>query len=72
MTNLPFIWSNREQRTLPELKRIMMEEIVLTLPDLDKELIISYDATHSFLGAVLQQQGEHGLKPIAYASRVLL
>jgi hypothetical protein len=46
-----------------------MDEIMLKLPDLDKEFIISCDASHVGLGAVLQQEREHGLRPIAYASR---
>jgi hypothetical protein len=48
-----------------------MEDIILTLPDLDKEFTISCDASYSGLGAVLQEQGDSGLRPIAFASRTL-
>jgi hypothetical protein len=48
-----------------------MNNIVLSLPDVEQEFIINCDASYSGLGSVLQQKRKFGLRPVAYASRTL-
>ncbi|KAF4514208.1 UNVERIFIED_CONTAM: hypothetical protein B566_EDAN019430, partial [Ephemera danica] len=69
--NQSFLWLEKQQEAFNKLKYIMTHELILTLPDMDKEFVLSCDASGLGLGAVLQQEGEHGLRPIAFASRTL-
>ena len=54
------------------IKKLISEEPVLTLPDMDKPFEIRTDASKYALGGVLFQRGkDNEEKPIAFASRVL-
>ena len=50
-----------------EMKKVMAQEALLTLPDYSKPFEIFTDASGYQLGAVLQQEG----KPLAYYRRKL-
>ncbi|GFR59212.1 Pol polyprotein [Elysia marginata] len=50
---------------------MLTEPQVLAYFDLNKETIVSADASQFGLGAVLLQQHKEGLKPVAYCSRTL-
>jgi hypothetical protein len=49
----------------------LLADVCLTLPDIDAEFTISCDAITEGLGAVLAQERKSGLRPIAFASRLL-
>lgn len=62
-TNIPFLLEN--------LKACLKSFPTLRLPDYTKKFILQTDASLLGLGAVLQQEFEDGLHPIAYISRSL-
>ncbi|GJV01669.1 retrotransposable element Tf2 [Tanacetum coccineum] len=62
-----FKWSPEAQDTFEELKKAMIEALVLGLPDFNEPFIIETDALGVGLGANLQQKGH----PITYLSYLL-
>lgn len=64
-----------ETEAFNRLKTILLKDIVLIQPELNKPFTIQTDASHQGLGAVLLQEVEVDrqmrLKPIAFASRTL-
>jgi hypothetical protein len=60
-----FIWSNKCQAKVEELKKRLTTSLVLTLLDLSKSISIYCDASRLDLGCVLMQEGS----VVAYASR---
>nr|KAG5689434.1 hypothetical protein BaRGS_012256 [Batillaria attramentaria] len=59
-------------RAWPSLERILATFPVLLIPDLSKEFIVRTDASNSGLGAVLLQDKDGLLHPVAFVSRKLL
>lgn len=53
------------------MKRIMAEDVTLTIVDFSKEFILATDASDFAIGAVLLQQEPKGERPIYFFSRVL-
>jgi hypothetical protein len=64
-------YGEKEEESFQALKRSLCEAPVLKHPDLQKEFLLSTDASGYALGAVLSQEFEDGEHPIAYASRLL-
>jgi len=62
-----FVWSDKCQANLEELKKRLTIALVLTLPDLSKSLSIYCDASCLGFGCVLMQGG----RVVTYASRQL-
>ncbi len=60
-------WSSRCQQAFEELKKAIVEETVLTLPDYGKPFEVHTDASDFAIGGVLMQEGH----PIAFESRKL-
>ena len=54
-----------------ELKRLLISPPVLIVPDMDLPFVIHADASDFAVGAVLEQDQGHGLKPVAYLSKKL-
>ena len=65
--DVPFIWSQRQQKAYDRLKRVLCEPPVLAYFDINKPIILSVDASKDGLGAVILQEG----KPIAYGSKAM-
>ena len=61
-------WTEKHDAAFSELKRIVSNEPVLSLPDFDKAFEVHIDASDVAIGGVLVQEGH----PIAYKSRKLL
>ena len=68
--NIPFEWTQKCQESFDKLKKILIENPVLSHPDFSKEFILITDASAEGLGAVLAQKNENDKEVvIAYASR---
>jgi hypothetical protein len=66
-------WSDECEISFQSLKRALMSEPVLTLPDFDQTFIVHVDASERALGAVLSQLNKGGDEhPVCYASRKFL
>nr|GEV71901.1 hypothetical protein [Tanacetum cinerariifolium] len=62
-----FGWNEQAQEAFVKLKKVMIEAPVLKLPNFNELFIIETDASHTGIGAVLQQGGH----PVAYYSKTL-
>jgi len=63
---------NEEQlRSFQKLKEVILSKPVLRLPKLEQEFVLRTDASNRGLGAVLLQEHEGNLFPVAYASKKL-
>ena len=66
------VWEEKEERAYSLLKNIIISKPILHLPDINKLFTIRTDASDRGLGAVLLQEVDGSLFPIAFASRKLL
>lgn len=64
-------WSPECEESFEALKAKLTSAPVLAYADFSRPFILETDASHSGLGAVLSQETEDGIRPIAYASRGL-
>ncbi len=64
-------WSELCQQSFEELKVKLTTAPVLAYADFSQPFILEVDASHGGLGAVLSQEQEGKVRPIAYASRSL-
>ena len=61
-------WDERCQQAFKDLKKVVIEESVLALPDHTKVFKVHTDASHFTIGGVLMQERH----PIAFESRKLI
>ena len=64
-----FFWGAEQQQAFDALKRAVASGPCLALPDESKPYIVHTDASGYATGAVLMQQHEGGLRPIAFLSK---
>jgi hypothetical protein len=64
----PFEWTPECTEALEKLKHALLSQVVLTYPDMNKEFSIITDASSFAGGAVLQQEHEGQVRPVAFAS----
>ena len=64
-------WTPQCEESFEALKTKLVSAPVLTYADFSRPFVLETDASHSGLGAVLSQETETGLRPVAYASRGL-
>ena len=65
-------WKDDQQgEAFRQLKKSMITAPVLRLPDLDREFVVTTDASNVAVGAVLEQDFGRGLQPVAFESRKL-
>jgi RNase H-like domain found in reverse transcriptase/Reverse transcriptase (RNA-dependent DNA polymerase)/Integrase zinc binding domain/Chromo (CHRromatin Organisation MOdifier) domain/gag-polyprotein putative aspartyl protease len=74
MTNLmradkTFEWSAEVDHAFNTLKESMSSAPVLAIPDPEKEFIVTTDASDFAIGAVISQENEQGIQPVAFESR---
>lgn len=65
-------WTPEREKAFETLKQALASRPVVRAPDLAKEFILRTDASGKGLGAVLLQEHNGTLHPVAYASRQLL
>ena len=70
--NQQWSWGNAEQDAFTALKIICTTYPVLCTPDWSRQFILETDTSGYALGAVLMQEFEDGIHPIAFHSRSLL
>ncbi|GBG71471.1 hypothetical protein CBR_g8888 [Chara braunii] len=64
-----FLWTSDCQQAFTRLKEALMRAPVLKLPDPTLPFVLTSDASQYGVGAVLQQDGGHGLQPVEYMSK---
>jgi hypothetical protein len=70
--NRQFSWSNAEQQAFDSLKETCTVYPVLRMPEWSRQFILETDASGYALGAVISQEFEDRIHPIAFHSRSLL
>ena len=65
-------WTEVEQQAFQGLKNMLSESPILHLPDFGSAFVVRTDASNVGVGAVLMQEFEDGMFPVAYASKKLL
>ncbi|KAI3352779.1 hypothetical protein L3Q82_019358 [Scortum barcoo] len=68
---LDTVWTPQCEESFEALKSRLVSAPVLTYADFSRPFILEIDASHSGLGAVLSQETDSGVRPVAYASRGL-
>jgi len=68
-TDLPFTWGKQEQDSFDQLRTILTSPVVMLHPRFDLPFILATDSSAHSLGAVLSQEQNGEVRPIAYASR---
>jgi hypothetical protein len=70
--DVEFVWESPQQKALDEAKHILTKAPNLSFFDLDKQIIVSADASSFGLGAALFQVNSEGVREVvAFASRTL-
>lgn len=64
-------WTPQCEQSFEALNSRLVSAQVLTYADFSRPFILEIDASHSGLGAVLSQETDSGVRPVAYASRGL-
>ena len=65
--DVPWKWTETEQKAFEQMKRIVGRTALLAYPDFNEPFCIHTDASHTQLGAVISQDN----RPIAFYSRKL-
>lgn len=68
---LPNMWTNECEQSFEELNRKLTSAPVLAFADFTKPFVLEVDASHQGLGAILSQENQGRLKPVAFASHSL-
>ena len=64
-----FEWGEQQQKAFEQLKTAVVSAPCLAIPDSKREFIVHTDASGYATGAVLMQQFDEGLRPIAFLSK---
>ena len=64
-------WGNKEETSFQQLKAALASAPVMRLPDLDRQFVVTTDASDVAVGAILEQNFGQGLQPVVFASRKL-
>ena len=65
-------WEERQQKVFEELKERFTTELVLVMPDLDREMRVEADASDFVIGEVLSMKCEdEKWRPVTYISKLL-
>lgn len=69
----PFLWTDVQQQAFDELKRILMEDVILAFPDFSDGALfyLTTDASNSAIGSCLSQGTLPNDRPIYFFSKTL-
>ncbi len=70
--NVPYIWSDEQQNAFDTLKNLFTSAPILKHPDSNQQFIVETDASNFAIGAILSQEFDGKLHPIAFFQKVLL
>lgn len=70
-SNLEEVWSDDSERSFQDLKVRLVSAPTLAFANFSLPFILEVDASHHGLGAVLSQEQDGRIRPVAYASRSL-
>ena len=65
-------WSDNQELSFQTLKERLTSSPILRLPDIEKPFVLRTDASNSGIGAVLLQEHDGNVFPVAFASKKLL
>jgi len=65
-------WYSEQDRAFKEVKKILSSEPIFKLPDLNREIILSTDASNKSLDACMMQEYDGVYHPVLYASKKML
>ena len=69
--NIPFQWTIKSQNSFEHLKCLLASPPVLAYPNFNSTFFLHTDASGDGLGAILEQETDGQLHPLAYTSRTL-
>ncbi len=69
--NVPFVWGKDQQKAFDKLKHLFTSAPILKNPDSNKPFIVETDASNFAIGAVLSQEFDGKLHPVAFLSKSL-
>lgn len=70
--DIKWSWSSECENAFQQLKTVLTTAPTLAYPNFNQEFVLETDASIQGLGAILsQQQRDHKIHPVAYASRAL-
>ena len=69
--NVPFVWGKDQQKAFDKLKHLFTSAPILRNPDSNKPFIVETDASNFAVGAVLSQEFDGKLHPVAFLSKSL-
>jgi len=69
--NVPFKWDKDQQKAFDKLKYLFTSAPILMNPDSNKPFVVETDASNFAVGAVLSQEFEGVLHPVAFLSKSL-
>ena len=65
-------WTEKQERAFGELKKRLIEELVLAVPDIDKKMRMEVDVSDYATGGVLSMECKNKLwRPVAFLSKSL-
>lgn len=67
----PFVWTESQQKAFDDLKRALIEEVILQFPDFNELFYVTTDASNVAIGAMLSQGDLPNDRPITFYSKVL-
>ena len=69
--SVKWCWNDKTEYAFNRLKTALVTAPVLQIPNVDKQFVLTTDASDTAVGAILEQDLGNGLKPVAFASRKL-